>query len=91
MLVNSLKYSGYLPDTSQLHVCLMKYAIIQVVPKLNPVVFHILLYMFQNCMSYIFNELNRLQLDPISLLVNFSHELAQIMTKYDFLLANKRF
>ena len=35
--------------------------------------------------------LNRLQLDPISLLVNFSHELAQLMTTYDFLWTNKRF
>ena len=33
--------------------------------------------------------LNRLQLDPISLLVNFSHELAQIMTMYDFLSAKQ--
>ena len=31
----------------------------------------------------------RLQLDPISLLVNFSHELAQIMTTYDFLSAKQ--
>ena len=55
VLVDSLKHSGYLFDTSQL--CLMKYSIIQVVPKLNPVVLHILLYMFPNCMSYILNEL----------------------------------
>ena len=33
--------------------------------------------------------LNRLQLDPISLLVNFSHELVQIMTTYDFLWAKQ--
>ena len=33
--------------------------------------------------------LNRLQLDPISILVNFSHELAQIMTTYDFLSAKQ--
>ena len=30
---------------------------------------------------------NRLQLDLISLLVNFSCELGQIMTRYDFLWA----
>ena len=29
--------------------------------------------------------LNRLQLDLISLLVNFAHELGEIMTRYDFL------
>ena len=33
--------------------------------------------------------LNRLQLHPISLLVNFSHELAHIMTTYDFLWAKE--
>ena len=55
VLVDSLKHSGYLPDTSQL--CLMKYSIIQVVPNLNPEVLHILLYIFKNCMSHIFNEL----------------------------------
>ena len=32
---------------------------------------------------------NRFQLDPISLLVNLSHELAQIMTTYDFLSAKQ--
>ena len=31
--------------------------------------------------------LNRLELDLISLLVNFSYELGQIMTRYDFLWA----
>ena len=33
--------------------------------------------------------LNQIQLDPISLLVNFSHELAQIITTYDFLSARQ--
>ena len=33
--------------------------------------------------------LNWLQLDPISFLVNFSHELAQIITTYDFLSAKQ--
>ena len=33
--------------------------------------------------------LNRLQLDPISLLVNFSHALAHIMTTYDFISAKQ--
>ena len=33
--------------------------------------------------------LNRFQLDPISLLVNFSNKLAQIMTTYDFLSAKQ--
>ena len=32
---------------------------------------------------------NRLELDLISLLVNFSCELGQIMTRYDFLLARR--
>ena len=32
---------------------------------------------------------NRLQLDPISLLVNLSHDLAHIMTTYDFLSAKQ--
>ena len=33
--------------------------------------------------------INRLQLDPISLLVNLSHELTHIMTTYDFLSAKQ--
>ena len=42
-----------------------------------------------NCGSDFEKYLNRLQLDPLSLLVNFSHELAHIMTPYDFLSAKQ--
>ena len=34
---------------------------------------------------------NRLELDLISVLVNFSRELGQIMTRYDFVWANFKY
>ena len=45
-------------------------------------------YDFQGTMEVI---LSNIWVDPISLLVNFSHELAQIMTTYDFYRLIKRF